>query len=340
MNTPTGRIDVSQFPSVQAAFDALPRSGGVIHFPAGRYEIPQTVRLALSEGQHLFIAGDGRASVLINTSRDLAPLMQITGIVGSWWPNLKITVRDLTFEGSCDSGDALVIEYPNDTQVDSCFFFGHGGHAVRLGPHGTNVTIRDCWARDCRKGFRAEHIHHLTLHGNQTRSRNEGQRQLEHVYLDYDCREVRIVNNHLAYGHAEGIILDGTAQHVIAGNTIEGFTTGILARGVARDMVISSNYIHSPVGVRLVGVCDGFAINGNTFINNHDAAVRVEDADGSGGHSITGNVVRTSVYQGNGGIDLGDAGQCVVVGNVLDHVDGHGVVGGGHGHEIAANARR
>ena len=340
MPTRASRIDVSQFNSVQAAFDSLPETGGVIHFPAGRYEIPETVCLALSSQQHASISGEGRASVLINTNHCQTPLMKITGVVGSWWPDLKITVRDLTFEGNYDSGDALVLEYPNDTQVDSCFFSGHGGHAVWLGPHGTNVTIRDCWARDCRKGFRAEHIHHLTLHGNQTRSLNEGQRQLEHVYLDYDCREVRIVNNHFAYGHAEGIILDGTAQHVIAGNTIEGFTAGVLARGVARDMVINSNYIHSPVGVRLVGCCDGFTINGNTLINNWDAAVRIEDARGSGGHSITGNVIRTSVYKGSGGIDLGDAGQCVVVANVLDQVQGHGVVGGGHGHEIAANARR
>lgn len=340
MSQPGNLVDVTAYPRLQDALDALPPHGGTLYVPAGRHEVHEPVTLALEEGQHLSLIGEGRASVLVNMRRDGAPLLHITGVVGSWWPDLKITLRDLTLVGNPDSGDGVVAEYPNDTLIDACFFCGHGGRALYLGPHGTNVTVRDCWMRDCKRGVRADNIHHLTLHGNQTRSMKDGQVQAEHLYLDANCREVRVVNNHFAYGHAEGIILDGTAQQVLANNTIEGFTVGIEARGVSRDMVISANYIHSPVAVRLRGQCDGFVIADNTMINCGEGAVQMVEAAGAGGHAITGNVCRRSVYQGLRGFDLGEAESCVVQGNVFDGIEGEPVTAQSDTHVIVGNVVR
>ncbi|MEA3402348.1 MAG: right-handed parallel beta-helix repeat-containing protein, partial [Armatimonadota bacterium] len=321
-----------------------PDEGGTVHVPAGRWEIDATAEIALREGQHLFIVGDGRASVLVNTSTSGDPLLSIAGAIGEWWPDLNITIRDLSMEGNYDSGHALVIDHPNDTMVDGCFFIGHGGTAVQLVSQGTNATVRDCWMRDCRRALSAENVHHLTMHGNQTRRLNEGQIQEEHVYIDPNCREVRIVGNHLAYGDAEGIVLDGTAQHVISGNTIEGFMKGIYAIG-CRDMVISSNYLHAPVGIHLAGACNGFAITGNTMVNTTEAGVLLEDAGGSGAHTISSNVIRKSVYADivedtrQGGIRLGGASNCVVASNVLEDVtdDAAIVCLGGGGHVVSGN---
>jgi len=345
---------------LQAALDALPKHGGTVYVPPGRHEITGPVAKTLVEGQHLFIVGDGRGSVLVNTNTCGEPLLQLSGVTGSWWPDLRMTVRDITFEGNHQSGDGLLVMFPNDTMIDSCFFLGHGGYAIRLVPHGTNVVVRDCWMRDCKRGVRAENVHHLTLHGNQTRRLEGGQEQEEHVYLGWECREVRVVNNHFAYGKNTAIILDGTAQHVIANNTIEGFHTAIEARGTCeqkvrdrcRDIAITSNYLHADIGIRLVGECRGFAITGNDFINNNRAAVLIEAAEGAGKHTITGNMVRKSVYGGaffplpqmvpdQGGFDLGDAGDCIVTGNLLDAIDpGPGISAGpGGGRHIIANNR-
>jgi hypothetical protein len=345
---------------LQAALDALPKHGGTVYVPSGRHEISGPVAKTLVEGQHLFIVGDGRGSVLVNTNTCGERLLQLSGVTGSWWPDLRMTVRDITFEGNHQSGDGLLVMFPNDTMIDSCFFLGHGGYAIRLVPHGTNVVVRDCWMRDCKRGVRAENIHHLTLHGNQTRRLEGGQEQEEHVYLGWECREVRVVNNHFAYGKNTAIILDGTAQHVIANNTIEGFHTAIEARGACeqkvrdrcRDIAITSNYLHADIGIRLVGECRGFAITGNDFINNNRAAVLIEAAEGAGKHTITGNMVRKSVYGGaffplpqmvpdQGGFHLGDAGDCIVTGNLLDAIDpGPGISAGpGGGRHIIANNR-
>lgn len=340
----TARINAQEVGGLQAALDALPETGGTVFLPAGRYVFAEPVEKKLTEGQHLFLVGEGRATVLVNENRQGADLLRITGVVGQWWPDLKITVRDITFVGNHQSGDALVVEYPNDTMVDACFFIGHGGRAVYLKTQGTNVTCRDCWMRDCKTAVRAENIHHLTLHGNQTRSMKDEQEQAEQVYLDRNCREVRVVNNHLAYGHAEAIILDGTAQHVIVGNTIEGFQTGILARNDrerdCRDLTIGSNYIHYGCAIRLQGECNGFVVSDNIITDASMGAFVVEDARGSGAHAVTGNVIRKSVYEGQGGVALGDSRGCTVVGNVFEETLTTPAITAGPGggeHMVSAN---
>ena len=322
------RINAADAGGLQAALDALPDTGGTVVLPAGTYAITSTVEKRLAEGQHLFLVGEGRATVLVNEARDGSDLLRITGAVGEWWPDLKITIRDITFVGNHASGDALVVDHPNDALIDACFFIGHGGNAVYLKTRGTNVTCRDCWMRDCKTAVRAENIHHLTLHGNQTRSMEGGQTQAEQIFLDRNCREVRVVNNHLAYGHSEGLILDGTAHHVIVGNTIEGFATGILARHDrerdCRDITIGSNYFCHGISVLLEGQCNGFVVSDNIVRNAHVGFVVVRDAQGSGAHNINGNVVRQSVWRGEGSDDpvgsivLGDSRGCNVVGNVFD----------------------
>jgi hypothetical protein len=103
--------------------------------------------------------------------------------------------------------------------------------------------------------------------------------------------------------------------------------------------------------VHLTGPCRGFAITGNDFINNVDAAVLIEQAAGAGKHAITGNMIRKSVYGGaffplpkmlpaQGGILLGDAGDCIVSNNLLDAIDPGPAISAGPGggrHVITGN---
>lgn len=92
---------------LQATLDALPPEGGVIHVPAGTYPVEKTLTKQLVEGQHLFLVGDGRGSVLKNLNTGGAPLRRISGHKGSSWPKLRITIRDLSFMGNPQSGGRL-----------------------------------------------------------------------------------------------------------------------------------------------------------------------------------------------------------------------------------------
>lgn len=114
-----------------------------------------------------------------------------------------------------------------------------------------------------------------------------------------------------------------------------------------RDIVISGNYLHADTGLLLRGECRGFVVQGNTFINNPAGAIVVDEGAAGGGHAITGNVVRKSVYDGvyvrtaspcQGGILLGDASDCVVSGNLLESISpGPAIAAAGGGHAISGN---
>lgn len=342
-------IDMAAAGGLQAALDRLGDDGGAIYVPAGVHEVNQPAFKSLKNGQSLFLFGDGRASVIVNTNQDGADLLRLEGTPDPW-PRLRLTIRDIQFDGNYASGNAIVLGCFNDACVDACFFERHGAHAVVMRPTGSNGVIRDCWIRDCKRGIRAENIHHLTIHGVQTRSRLSksdcrgkiGQTQEEHIFIDRACREVRIVNNHLAYGQKCAIILDGTAQHVISNNTIEGFAVAIDARGTdctggehwphwehCRDIIVSNNYLHTDIGIRLAGRCTGFNIQGNNFVNNPRAAIMAEDAADGGFHNISGNIITMSVYDGKcarnasgdqGGIILGASRACVICGNLFRNI--------------------
>jgi len=333
-------VNAAEVGDLQQALDSLPKAGGAVYIPAGKYEIDEPVAVSLADKQHLHLYGDGRATVLNFTVADGSHFLTLQGVENSWWPDLKITIRDLTLVGNYDCGDALHLLWPNDAMVDGCFFYGFGGVAVYVGPNATNVTVRDCWMRDCNRALHADNLHHLTFHGNQTRSAPEGQQQREHVYIGRHCREVRIVNSHLAYGHAEGVILDGTAQHVIANNTIEGFAEGIRAVD-CRDIIINNNYLHCATGVLMEGDNRGLTVSGNVMTDNWNGAVVIREARGSGAHVISGNVVRLSVYDnGQRGVDLGDATDCVVSGNVFEDLTAGPAVAGApdlSGHTVTDN---
>ena len=332
-------IDVTAHPSPQAAVDALPETGGVVYFPVGTYRVGAPLVVRLAEGQHVTFRGEGRGSTLVNTNEQGGSLLEITGVdMMAVWRDLKITVRDLNFVGNHKSGSGLVVQHANDLMVDGCFFLGHGDKAVYLKANGCNATVRDCWMRDCKWGIYVEDVHHLTAHGNQMRRLNDGQEQNAFIYIDKNCREVRLTANHLAYGRNRGIVLDGTAQHAIVGNTIEGFDVGIDAVA-CRDMAIGNNYLRCRTAIRMVDGCDGFSMTGN-LIHDSDGIV-IENSAGHGGHALSGNVFRKSVYTRCGGIALGDASRCVVTGNVVEDVTLPSAITAGPGggnHLIKANA--
>ncbi len=67
-------IDASQFPSLQAAFDALPKDGGQVRLPAGTFEIDRPLVLSRED---VSIVGAGTATHIKNTNTDGQPALVI-----------------------------------------------------------------------------------------------------------------------------------------------------------------------------------------------------------------------------------------------------------------------
>src|SRR5262245_15929409 len=67
-------IDAAAYPSLQAAIDALPPTGGVIHLPAGTFEISQPLRITQED---VLLEGSGTATHIKNVSTDGQPAVVI-----------------------------------------------------------------------------------------------------------------------------------------------------------------------------------------------------------------------------------------------------------------------
>ena len=224
-----------------------------------------------------------------------------------------------------------------------------GGKAIYLKTGGSNVTCRDCWMRDCRRGIYCESIHHLTLHGLQTRSLPGGQQQAEQVYLGHDCREVRVVNNHFAYGAERGhhprrarpsTSFSATPSRASASASWpKPDKTGNEAD--CRDITIGSNYFNGGCAIRLEGRCNGFVISNNNFVAARPRAPSSYAMPKARAPTASrGNVIRKSAYKEQGGINLGDSEGCTVIGNVFEKVLATPAISAGPGggkHIITAN---
>ena len=65
-------IDASQFPNLQAAFDAVPAAGGVVQLPPGTFEIDQPLRLKTGD---TWVVGAGAATHIVNRNEAGQPAL-------------------------------------------------------------------------------------------------------------------------------------------------------------------------------------------------------------------------------------------------------------------------
>ena len=67
-------INAADFPSLQAAIDALPTTGGMVRLPAGKLEIRQPLVI---EREDVLLVGQGTATNIVNLNEEGQPAMVI-----------------------------------------------------------------------------------------------------------------------------------------------------------------------------------------------------------------------------------------------------------------------
>src|SRR5687768_16929319 len=67
-------VEAANYPSLQAAIDALPPAGGVVRLPAGTFEISQPLRITQED---VLIEGSGTATHIKNVNTDGQPAIVI-----------------------------------------------------------------------------------------------------------------------------------------------------------------------------------------------------------------------------------------------------------------------
>ncbi len=163
-------VRADDFPSLQAAIDAVPVEGGMVLLSPRRYVIDQPLRI---RHEDLLLQGSGPASVIEKHNRQGAPALVIeppagfvskTGQKERLW---RVELSGLRLEGNPNSGHGVVVENTYGSIISSNMIEECQGWAV--------VLDRDCYgiavsanvlAHQFTGGVDLRDAHDLTITGN------------------------------------------------------------------------------------------------------------------------------------------------------------------------------
>ncbi len=321
-------IDAAKHPSLQAAFDAVPASGGIVKLPPGKVEIDSPLIIRTGDTR---IVGAGAATWIKNNNQEGKPALIIrppdidTDKKARLW---RVQLADFRIEGQEKSGDGVLAEYVQEIYFEGMSIDHHGGHGIHMRSCFEDPRIADCiltYNKAC--GIEIFDCHDIVVNANHFEENQDALHCADSFNL---CMNGNNVDDHLRHG----VVIENTYGSVLSGNMIEECNgTAVILDRDCYGITLSANVIahHLEGGIDLRDA-HGCAVSANTFVLAHKFGVRI--GPGSGRNSISANTF-TNTYIGDGKdkrpaegktpmhIDEGagvfvDGGQdCVITGNTF-----------------------
>lgn len=287
------RLDASAFPSLQAAFDALPASGGIVVIPPGDYEITAPLRIRTAETR---IEGSGAATHIINKNETGEPalVLEPEAIEKDKKARLwRVQVADIRISGNPKSGDGLYAHGIHEIYLHGVSIDHHGGNGIHLLNCEEDPRIADSIITyNALAGLQITGCHDIVVNGNHFEEDQDAIRCIDSFNL---CANGNNIDDHLRHG----IVIENTYGSVVSGNMIEECNgTAIILDRDCYGITLSSNVIahHLGGGIDLRDA-SGCAVSANTFVLCHGFSVRL--GPDSGRNPISGNAF-TNSYIGQG----------------------------------------
>ena len=312
-------IDASRYPSIQAAFDALPDEGGLVNLPPGAFEIDEPLRISKGD---VLIKGAGTATHIknVNTGGKSALILQHPGGGDNRKSELwRIRLADFRITGNEKSGHGIECRRINEIFIDGVTVSYHGGDGIQLyfcyeDPRICNSLI----TYNKKTGLNAIGCHDVVVSANQFEENNDALRFTDGFNL---CMTGNCLDDHLG----NGVVIENTYGSVVSGNMIEE------CKGVAiildRDcygIALSANVIaHDASGGIALRDAHGCAVSANAFTIMGSDALNIGPK--SGRITVTGNNFSNS-YIGEDKIKR-SVNDLAAGGVVLDGTSGITVVG-------------
>ncbi|MCA9062488.1 MAG: right-handed parallel beta-helix repeat-containing protein [Planctomycetaceae bacterium] len=283
--TGTGRevIDAGRFPSLQAAVDAVPATGGTVRIPPGNWFLDVPLHIHSTNTR---IEGSGPATNLVNRNAAGEPAvliahrdrMQVKKDDRLWRANIS----DLRITGNPASGDGILAEYVEEIFLQGVTVTACGGDGIRLDHCYEDPRISDCLLTYNRKiGLNLIGCHDIVVSANHFEENQDALHCIDSFNL---CMTGNNLDDHLD----KGVVIENTYGSVVSGNMIEECNgTAITLDRDCYGITLSANVIaHNGAGIRLVDA-HGCAVSANTFtIMKTDALYIGPD---SGRITVTGN---------------------------------------------------
>lgn len=286
-------ISAADFPSLQAAIDALPESGGIVRLPAGKFEISQP--LTIEKGDVLLI-GAGAGTHIVNTNQNDEPALAIrpqdhaTNTKAFLW---RVQLANFRITGNEKSGHGILATRVNEIFVHGVTVSYHGGDGIRLDHCYEDPRICDSLITyNKHNGVALLGCHDIVVCGNQFEENLDALLCTDGFNL---CMSGNNLDDHLRHG----VVIENTYGSVVSGNMIEECNgVGVILDRDCYGITLSANVIahESTAGIELRDA-HGCAVTGNSFPIVHNRALVIGPA--SGRIAVSGNAF-ANTYIGEG----------------------------------------
>ena len=254
-------VEAIQFPTIQAAIDALPPAGGVVRLPAGTFDLRQPLRVARGD---VLLEGAGTATHLRNVDTEGRPAILIqpgnlaTEPKSMLW---RVKLADMRITGNPKSGHGIEAVNVNEFFLDGVTVSENGGDGVHMvncyeDPRICNSLI----TYNKQMGLNLIACHDIVVSANQF----EENRDALHCTDGYNlCMTGNCLDDHLR----DGIVIENTYGSVVAGNMIEECAgTAIVLDRDCYGITLSANVIaHESSGGIDLRDAHGCSVSANTF---------------------------------------------------------------------------
>ena len=287
-------IDASQFPTLQAALDALPPTGGVVRLPAGTFEISAPLKITQED---VLLEGSGTATHIKNTNADGQPalLLEPATIKENARANMwRVQISNMRITGNEKSGHGILARHVNEILVHGVTVSYHGGDGIHLDNCYEDPRICDSlMTYNKAAGLNLIGCHDIVVVGNQFEENLDAVRCSDGFNL---CMTGNNLDDHLG----NGVVIENTYGSVVAGNMIEECKgTAIILDRDCYGITLSANVIaHEVAGGIDLKDAHGCTVSANTFTIIKKDALKI--GPGSGRITVTGNNFSNS-YIGEGG---------------------------------------
>jgi len=293
-------IEAANYPSLQAAIDALPEEGGMLTLPPGTFKIKQPLVISRSD---VLLQGAGTATHIQNQNESGEPAIIIRHASGKTprksedrvW---RVMLSNVRVTGNEKSGHGIVADHVNEVFLQGVTVSDHGGDGIRLDHCYEDPRVSDCLITYNRTGVGLNLLgcHDIVVSSNQFEENQDALHCINGFNL---CMTGNCLDDHLG----NGVVIENTYGSVVSGNMIEECRAAavILDRNCYGNTVSANVIAHNGAGVDLRDA-HGCAVSANTFTIMKTDAVRIGPQ--AGRITVTGNNFSNS-YVGEGKVRRG-----------------------------------